>query len=134
MIGFGGHLPKGVKVSDMRKKRRLFKPEFKEEIVKLVLEGRRSVVDVSREHDLVEASVYAWVRQAKVDAGKGRPDELTSAEKAELSELRKENRELKRERDFLAQAAAYFAETKRRKVRRDGEAREPICSALCAGR
>ena len=99
----------------MGKKRRRFKPEFKAEIIRLVLEGRKTVAELCREHDLVESSVYAWVRQAKVDAGHGRPDELTSAEKAELSALRKENRELRRERDFLSQAAAYFAENRKKK-------------------
>jgi transposase len=38
---------------------------------------------------------------------------LTSEEKEELSQLRKENRELRRERDFLTQATAFFARAKR---------------------
>ena len=52
-----------------------------------------------------------WVRQAGVDAG-GAPnaaDALTSAEKSELSELRREVKKLRQERDILKAAATYFA-------------------------
>lgn len=97
----------------MAKKRRQFTQEFKAEIVKLVLDGGRSVPDVCRQHDLGETSVYNWVKQAQVDRGAGPTGALTTAEKEELSQLRRENRELRRERDFLEQATAYFAKRKR---------------------
>ena len=96
-----------------RKKRRKFTKEFKAEVVKLVLDGGRSVPDVCRQHDLSESSVYLWVKQAQVDGGQGRPGELTTEDKEELSRLRREVRELRRERDFLEQATAYFAKAKR---------------------
>ena len=97
----------------MAKKRRRFNKEFKAEIAKLVLDGGRSVPDLCREHDLGETSVYGWVKQARVDRGHGPAGAVTSDEKEELSRLRKENRELRRERDFLTQATAFFARAKR---------------------
>ncbi len=96
-----------------RKPRRKFTKEFKAEVVKLVLDGGRNVPDVCREQELSESSVYLWVKQAQVDRGQGGPGALTTAEKAELSQLRRENRELRRERDFFEQATAYFAKGKR---------------------
>lgn len=95
------------------KARRKFTKEFKAEVVKLVLDGGRSVADVCREQGLGESSVYGWVKQAQVDRGKGPANALTTAEKAELSQLRREVRELRRERDFFEQATAYFAKGKR---------------------
>ena len=50
-----------------------------------------------------------WVRQARIDAGNGEPGALTSTEKEELARLRRENRELRMERDLLKQATAFFA-------------------------
>jgi transposase len=96
-----------------KKTRRKFTKEFKAEVVKLVLDGGRSVPDVCRQHDLSESSVYLWVKQAQVDRGDGPAGALTSAEKEELSQLRRECRELRRERDFLQQATAYFARAKK---------------------
>ena len=102
-------------MSKVERKRRRFTPEFKADIVKLILDGRKSVPDVARQHEIHEAVIYTWVRQAKVDRGEGRPDELTTAEKQELSQLRKEVRELRRERDFLKSAAAYFAQMEKKR-------------------
>lgn len=97
----------------MSKKRKRFTKEFKAEIVKLVLDGGRNVPEVCREHDLGETSVYNWVKQARVDRGQGSNGALTTQEKEELGLLRREVRELRKERDFFRQATAYFASAKR---------------------
>ena len=100
-------------MAKQKKTRRKFSKEFRAEVVKLVLDGGRSVPDVCREHELGESSVYTWVKQAQVDRGDGPAGALTTAEKAEVAELRRENRKLRRQCDFFEQATAYFAKAKR---------------------
>ena len=92
-----------------RRKRRNFTREFKAEAVRMVVEGGKRTSEVGRDLDVAESVVSRWVRQAQVDAGKGPPGALTSSEKEELSRLRKENRELKMEREILKKATAFFA-------------------------
>jgi transposase len=67
----------------------------------------KSVGEVCRDLDLTETAVRRWVAQADVDAG-GR-DGLTTAEREELTRLRRENRVLREEREILRKAAAFFA-------------------------
>ena len=93
----------------MARKRRKFTPEFKADVVKLVEESGKSIAQICRELDLVESSVGNWVKQAKVDAGKGPAGALTTEEKEELRRLRRENRQLREEREILKKAAAWFA-------------------------
>ena len=100
-------------MSEMARKRRQYSAEIKAEVCALVLAGRKTVPEVSNEHELTESTVYAWVRQAKVDTGRGPAGVATSDEVEELRRLRKENKELRRERDFLVDAATYFAKAKR---------------------
>ncbi len=92
-----------------RRRRRSFTKEFKADAVRLVQAGDRSVGQVAQDLDLAETSLRAWVKQAKVDAGKGPAEALTTAEKQELAQLRREVRVLKMERDLLKKAAAFFA-------------------------
>jgi transposase len=87
--------------------RRLFTPEFKAQTVELVRTSGKSVGEVCRDLDLTETAVRRWVAQADVDAG-GR-DGLTTAEREELTRLRRENRVLREEREILRKAAAFFA-------------------------
>ena len=49
-----------------------------------------------------------WVERARADRSNGKTG-LTTAEREELARLRRENRELKMERDILKKAAAFFA-------------------------
>jgi len=63
---------------------------------------------VAREIGLTETAVRAWARQAELDEGV-RNDGLTTAERAELAQLRKELRETREERDILKRAVAFFA-------------------------
>jgi transposase len=72
--------------------RRSFTPEFKAEIVELCGRGERSIGQVAGDFDLTETAVREWVRQAERDAGSRRDGGLTSAERQELSALRRENR------------------------------------------
>jgi transposase len=87
--------------------RRSFTPEFKAQAVELVRTSGKSVAEVCRDLDLTETAVRRWIAQADIDAG--RRDGLTTAEREELSRLRRENRVLREERDILKKAAAFFA-------------------------
>jgi transposase len=98
-----------TKNKSQRQKRRQYTAEFKAGAVQLVLEGGKSVTDAARDLDLTRSALDKWVSQAKTDAGKGRAGSLTTAEKEELGRLRRENRELRMERDILKKATAFFA-------------------------
>ncbi|MBZ4402484.1 transposase, partial [Myxococcus sp. AS-1-15] len=85
-----------------RRKRRSFTAEFKVEAVRLVLEEGKTVGQVARDLDLTETALRTWVeRRARADRGQGKAGALTTAEREELARLRKENRQLQMERDFL---------------------------------
>jgi transposase len=82
---------------------------FRRQIVALVQAGR-SPAQLAREFGVSAQSISNWVTQAAADAGKpARKDVLSSAEREELARLRRENRQLKQERDILAKATAWFA-------------------------
>lgn len=92
-----------------RRKRRKFSPEFKTDAVRLCTTGGKTIAEVTKQFDLTETSLRAWVKQAAVDAGNGPSDALTTAERAELSELRKRVKRLEMERDILKKATTFFA-------------------------
>ena len=68
----------------------------------------KSVGRVARDLDLSESALRNWVDHARADRTKGRTG-LTTEEREELRRLRKENRELRTEREILKKAAAFFA-------------------------
>ena len=92
-----------------RRARREFTDEFKAGAVQRVLEGGKTIPQVARDLDLTESALRIWVERARADRTKGKSGGLTTAEREELARLRKENRELKLERDVLKKAAAFFA-------------------------
>ena len=81
--------------------------EFRRRMVELVRSGRNPE-ELAKEFEPSAQSIRNWVCQADLDEGR-RDDGLTSAEKEELGQLRRENRRLKLEREILAKAAAWFA-------------------------
>src|SRR4030095_2166640 len=89
------------------RRRRTFTPEFRAQTIELVRTSGKSVGEVCRDLDLTETAVRRWIAQADIDAG--RRDGLTTAEREELSRLRRENRVLREERDILRNAASFFA-------------------------
>ena len=91
-----------------KRARRHFTDEFKAGVVRLVLDEGKTVGAVARDLDLTETAVREWVKRARADRTHGRTG-LTTAEREELAQLRKENRELRTERDILKKAAAFFA-------------------------
>jgi len=92
-----------------KRTRRSFTKEYKAEVVDLIRNSGKSVGTICRELDLTETAVRRWVKQAEVDDGQGPAGALTTAEVEELRQLRRENRELRMEREILKKATAFFA-------------------------
>jgi transposase len=90
-----------------RRARRQFTDEFKAGAVRLVLDEGRTVAAVARELDLTETAFRAWVEHARADRTAGKTG-ATTAERDELARLRKENRQLRQDREILVKAAAFF--------------------------
>jgi len=90
-------------------KRRTFTKEFKAQTVRLVRDSGKSIGAIARELDLGETVLRNWIRQAEIDAGRGRPGALTTDEREELTRLRQDVRTLRMERDILKKATAFFA-------------------------
>ena len=91
----------------MASKTTRYTPEFKRQMVALVRSGR-SPASLSKEFGPTAWSIALWVKQEARDAGKG-DGGLTRAEREELTQLRRENKRLKEEREILSKAAAWFA-------------------------
>ena len=91
----------------MPRTRRSYAPEFRRQMVELVRAGR-SPEELAKEFEPTSKSIRDWVAQADRDEGR-RADGLTSAEREELVRLRRENKQLKLEREILSKAAAWFA-------------------------
>lgn len=86
--------------------RRSFTDEFKRDAVALVIDEDRKIIDVARSLGVGEGTLGNWVRQSRVD--RGDQAGLTTTEKAELAELRRENARLRMERDLLKRATVFW--------------------------
>lgn len=89
--------------------RRSFTAEFKAEIVELCQRGDRSIGQVARDFDLTETAVREWVKQAERDAGARDDGGLSTTERQELAQLRRDNRRLQEDVEILRRATAFFA-------------------------
>ena len=88
-----------------RRPRRKFTDEFKAEAVRMVEESDGQIAKVARELGIYDSSLGNWVRQARREA-EGAP---TAEERAEIRELKRELERVRRERDILGKATAYFS-------------------------
>ncbi len=91
----------------MAKSQRVYTPEFRRQMVELHRTGR-SFDELAKEFGCTSWSIRQWVKQADRDVGRG-DGGLSTAEREELTRLRRENRQLKEEREILSKAAAWFA-------------------------
>jgi transposase len=80
--------------------------EFRREAVELYRSSDRSRAEVAKSLGISDGSLAAWVKDAKRDEA---PGALDPDERAELERLRKENKDLRMDREILRKAAAYFA-------------------------
>ena len=86
--------------------------EYRAEAVRLVREGGRDLADVAQNLGISTESLRNWVKQTDLDAGR-RKDGLTTEERQELVRLRRENRNLREDREILKKATAFFAQETR---------------------
>jgi len=92
-----------------KRKRRTFTAEQKAEAVRIAATSGKPVSQVARELDLSVSGLRTWMKQAEIDEVKDPNGPLTLEERAELAQLRRENKRLKQEREFLKKASAFFA-------------------------
>ena len=90
-------------------RRRRYTKEEKREAVRLVRVSGELIAQVARDLGIPENTLWNWVHRDRIDAGEGPAGALTTEERDELRRLRRENRRLQMERDFLKKAAAFFA-------------------------
>ena len=92
----------------MSKVRKSFTPEYKEEAAKMVIEGSLPIASAARELGVNEQTLRNWVNEYRNSHAADEPP-LTVSDRARLRELEKEVRELRLEKEFLGNAAAFFA-------------------------
>jgi transposase len=92
-----------------QKPRRVFTDEQKAEAVRIVHQSGKPVSQVAKEMGLTESALRKWIKQSQVDCQSNPQGQLTSAERKELAELRRELKRVQLERDFLKKAATFFA-------------------------
>ena len=93
--------------------RQVYTTEFRQQAVELITRDGLGLAEAARRLSISPKTLTNWVRRAKNGgspggAAPGTRREVTDAE-AELSRLRRENAELRMERDILKKSAAYFA-------------------------
>jgi transposase len=84
-----------------------YPPEFRAEAVRLARSGEKSVPAIASDLGISSQALREWIRQTEIDDGAR--DGLSTAEREELRQLRRENRILRQEREILKKAAAFFA-------------------------
>jgi transposase-like protein len=85
-----------------------FPREFREDVVRVARSSDASVAQVAKDFGISESCLHRWLALDDVDQGKG--PGVSSAESAELRELRKRNKLLEQENEVLRRAAAYLSQ------------------------
>jgi len=80
--------------------------EFRREAVELARSSDRPRVEVAKSLGISDGSLASWIKAAEEQEA---PGALDPTERAELARLRKENKDLRMDREILRKAAAYFA-------------------------
>jgi transposase-like protein len=86
-------------------RRSRYPKEFRRDAAALVIDQHRTIVDAANELSLVEQTLGNWVRQERID--RGEREGLSSAERAEIVQLRPELRRVRQERDLSKEASAF---------------------------
>jgi len=83
-------------------------PEFRRRAVELARQRPKPIAELAKDLGISESCLRSWLAQADIDDN-GSQARLTSGEKKELAELRRDKRRLELEVEVLKRAAAYFA-------------------------
>ena len=101
--------------------RQVYTTEFRQQAVEMITRDGLSIAEAARRLSISPKTLLNWVRRAKSgnlpDAGDGVRHREVTEQEAELSRLRRENAELRMERDILKKASAYFAKESLRATR-----------------
>lgn len=89
-----------------RRTRRRFSDEFKRDAVEIVRSSGKPIAEVARELGIYDSTLGNWVKQDQIN--RGEREGLTTDERAELVELRRENARLRMERELLKRATAFW--------------------------
>ena len=89
-------------------KRRFYSIEQKKEVIRLVVESKKPVEQVSREQDIPANTIHSWIREARLKHALPTPSSESAEEK--IRRLERENAQLREEATILKKAMAYFAQ------------------------
>lgn len=88
-----------------------YPPEFRRDALELVRTSGKSQAQVARDLGINVQTLSGWVTAERdALAREADPTKLSGDELAELKRLRKENKQLREDREILKKAAAYFAQ------------------------
>ena len=94
----------------MTRQRRRFTPQQKAEATALCQCEGLTILEAPKRLGIHSTCLGRWIRHTEIDAkGPAKNGSLCTSERDEMSRLKKEIRELRRERDFFKLAAAHFA-------------------------
>jgi len=92
-----------------------YSPEVRERAVRLLFEHRgeyesewAALSSISSKIGCTAETLRKWVRRTETDQGKRAG--MTTSDREQLLELKRENRELKRANEILRKASAFFAQ------------------------
>ena len=89
--------------------RRSFTDEYKRDAVALIVDGGRTVAEVSEKLSISETTIRKWMKKFEPDAGLASEDPLTESERIELARLRRDNATLEMQLEFAKKVSTWFA-------------------------
>ena len=90
----------------VKRPRRKFSDEFKRDAVEIVNSSGKSIAQVARELGIYDSTLGSWVKQDEID--RGVRDGVSTSDREEVTELRRENARLRMERELLKRAVAFW--------------------------
>lgn len=89
-------------------RRSKYPDEFRQAAVEMVRETGRPIAEVARELGVNDGTLGNWVAKDRRERGEQPDDQVSESERQELLRLRKENVQLRMEKEVLKKAAAFF--------------------------